>query len=234
MERREAMQILGLKEGFSESEEKRAYRRIAMICHPDQGGTDGLFAVVNEAHSILKVVQSHCSPNYQGNPSSQEKPKQERTEQQKRQKPSWDDIPWNQIFLSEREFRWLVLEGRNVSTYWNGWRILLSPHNLIDTPIRTEIPLRYTEKIWNKMNPFLSKENKGEIELRNVERDPLTFGVNGMLSLGLQKFSFEFMGKRKTFWFLSFKKAKTYQRKILVKGKKNITVNIKFVFSGKE
>lgn len=48
-----ALQILGLKAGCTELELKRAYRKMAMVTHPDKGGDEKAFVLVNEANQFL-------------------------------------------------------------------------------------------------------------------------------------------------------------------------------------
>ena len=53
MNRREAAQILGLRESAPEEKIKDAHRRIMIANHPDSGGSSYLAAKVNEAKDLL-------------------------------------------------------------------------------------------------------------------------------------------------------------------------------------
>ena len=53
MTREEALMVLGLKEGATESEIRSAHRRLMLAAHPDQGGSDWLAARLNEARDVL-------------------------------------------------------------------------------------------------------------------------------------------------------------------------------------
>ena len=53
MSRREAAQILGLRESAAEDKIKDAHRRIMIANHPDSGGSSYLAAKVNEAKDML-------------------------------------------------------------------------------------------------------------------------------------------------------------------------------------
>ena len=53
MSRQEAYQVLGLREGASESEIREAHRRLMRGAHPDAGGSDWLASRVNQARDIL-------------------------------------------------------------------------------------------------------------------------------------------------------------------------------------
>lgn len=53
MTRKEALDVLGLKEGASELEINQAYRKLMAQCHPDKGGNDYLAGKLNEAKQTL-------------------------------------------------------------------------------------------------------------------------------------------------------------------------------------
>ena len=53
MTRREAAQILGLRESAAEERVKDAHRRIMIANHPDAGGSSYIAAKLNEAKDIL-------------------------------------------------------------------------------------------------------------------------------------------------------------------------------------
>ena len=53
MSMEEAMDILGLKAGYSEDDVKQAHRRMMQKNHPDRGGSDYLAAQINKAKDIL-------------------------------------------------------------------------------------------------------------------------------------------------------------------------------------
>jgi hypothetical protein len=53
MTREEALSVLGLREGATEVEIRRAHRRLMLAAHPDQGGSDWLAARLNEARDTL-------------------------------------------------------------------------------------------------------------------------------------------------------------------------------------
>lgn len=45
--------ILGLQPGYTSYDVKKAYRRLALMAHPDQGGTVEAFKRLNAAYSML-------------------------------------------------------------------------------------------------------------------------------------------------------------------------------------
>ena len=53
MARKEALEVLGLTEGASDSDVRAAYVRLMRTAHPDGGGTDWLAARVNQARDVL-------------------------------------------------------------------------------------------------------------------------------------------------------------------------------------
>ena len=53
MGRAEAIQILGLREGFTKSEITQAHRRLISGIHPDHGGSNFLAAQINQAKDVL-------------------------------------------------------------------------------------------------------------------------------------------------------------------------------------
>ncbi len=53
MGRREALAVLGLAEGASESDVRAAWVRLMRVVHPDSGGTDWLASRVNQAKDVL-------------------------------------------------------------------------------------------------------------------------------------------------------------------------------------
>jgi len=55
MNRQDAQDILGLGNSYSEADVKKAFRRLSKLCHPDVGGTIGLFREISEAQRTLTV-----------------------------------------------------------------------------------------------------------------------------------------------------------------------------------
>ena len=53
MSKKEALNVLGLREGASKEEIRAAHRRLIQQTHPDKGGTNYLAAKINEAKDVL-------------------------------------------------------------------------------------------------------------------------------------------------------------------------------------
>ena len=53
MSKEEAMEVLGLKPGYTQEDIKLAHRRMMQKVHPDRGGSDYLAAQINQAKDIL-------------------------------------------------------------------------------------------------------------------------------------------------------------------------------------
>lgn len=53
MSAEEAMEVLGLKPGYTKEEVKMAHRRMMQKVHPDRGGSDYLAAQINKAKDTL-------------------------------------------------------------------------------------------------------------------------------------------------------------------------------------
>ncbi|KAJ3045948.1 mitochondrial import inner membrane translocase subunit TIM14 [Rhizophlyctis rosea] len=54
MSKREAAQILGIRESASKDKLKEAHRRIMLLNHPDRGGSPYLASKINEAKDLLE------------------------------------------------------------------------------------------------------------------------------------------------------------------------------------
>jgi len=53
MSRAQAMQILGLEEGYTEQEVRAAHKKLMAKNHPDKGGSEFLAAQINQAKDVL-------------------------------------------------------------------------------------------------------------------------------------------------------------------------------------
>lgn len=225
MEYKEAMYILGLKDGFSEAEEKKAYKNMAMRCHPDQGGTDGLFSIVNEAHTILSnsTAATQKLKREEPKPSPRREP----------WKPSWSDLPWDQIFLTESEYIKLVLEGKTIEKLWSDgtrygyYQIKIQPRDLSTTQIRAHVPVTGRITQWNWRHLFTPEICKLSGIVKNSPFNVTKFNFRvSNLSPGLHKIWVSILGVDKEFWFFCGKKSKTVQKWFSIYGEKTVYVGV--------
>lgn len=52
----EAYQILGIPQGSSMEQIKKAFRQQAKVCHPDIGGDPVRFRLIKEAYELLRTM----------------------------------------------------------------------------------------------------------------------------------------------------------------------------------
>lgn len=50
----EYYETLGIERSATESEIKKAYRKLALKHHPDRGGDEEMFKTITEAHDVLR------------------------------------------------------------------------------------------------------------------------------------------------------------------------------------
>ena len=92
--------ILGLKEGSSQEEIKKAYRELAMKYHPDHyKGSDNIFKDIQEAYECLENGNFKSERN-------QEEPKRSKTEY--KSGPTADDVADKVVSKIGNQFLWLA------------------------------------------------------------------------------------------------------------------------------
>ena len=52
---------LGVEKGASDGDIKRAYRRLALVNHPDKGGDADAFKEIAEAYAVLSDAEKRCA-----------------------------------------------------------------------------------------------------------------------------------------------------------------------------
>ena len=62
--------LLGVEKSASESQIKRAFRKLALKHHPDRGGDEELFKRITEAHDVLSRTAAWAVPTKQMPPQS--------------------------------------------------------------------------------------------------------------------------------------------------------------------
>lgn len=87
MTRKEASEVLGLSEYCTDTEVSSAFRRLAMACHPDKGGTAYLFRKISEARDALKNNQPTAAGKSTG--AQRNTPPEAKRDERK---PTWREI----------------------------------------------------------------------------------------------------------------------------------------------
>lgn len=68
--RKLALYVFNLKEDYTTQELKEAYKKLAMISHPDTGGTNNLFAFINACNDVLQQDNKNSNSNQNNTKSS--------------------------------------------------------------------------------------------------------------------------------------------------------------------
>ena len=100
MSRTEALNHLGLRDGFTEKELKTAFRAMTKKHHPDLGGSTEMMKKINESYSVLR--DSSSSSSYQADGQSDDNAGR-----------SQDDRRWQQAEQETRDQQWEEQQQRN-------------------------------------------------------------------------------------------------------------------------
>ena len=68
--RKLALYVFNLKEDYTTQELKEASKKLAMISHPDSGGTNNLFAFINDCNEVLQQDNKNSNSNQNNTKSS--------------------------------------------------------------------------------------------------------------------------------------------------------------------
>lgn len=165
MDRREACEVLGLPDICTDTEVSEAFKRLAMACHPDKGGTAYLFRKISEARDVLKskrpVETARNSSNRETTP-----PKAREEER----KPTWREIVLDPNFYVPYEKFLKIVNGQEQSVRAGKYTVIINEHDLWGEFIKTRIPVIVEIRTWeNWFKRIFGKPNivTSEMEVKN-------------------------------------------------------------------
>jgi len=160
MTRDYALELLGLSGTPDEDELKKAYRELAKRVHPDTGGNNALFKLVNEAYNTLSA-------------EPQRPEKQQTTKTPWYKTASWHKLVTHPDFklpfsvLSE-----LCNTGIPQTVPFYSRHVTIRLQDLLNYPIKSEFPIRVTATTWKSWFHKLFRRkpisnNKAVLTVRN-------------------------------------------------------------------
>ena len=233
IDRKEAYEILGLKENATENEIKAAYKHLSTLCHPDKGGTNQLFYIIKTAKELLlKPEKKSNNENKQktthkyGDNGEDLSKKWQNNKQEK--KPSWLDI------ISEKDFiipiqnmLEMMQTNEKQKIIYKNYKVDITPEDIILYNLKTQGEIEttlttYPNLICKWLEIFPKEKRKVNIKVANSKLYPkyLDSRINFELKKGYYVLSYIIGNKLIT---LNFK---------LSKRKKFIKINKKFEIIG--
>lgn len=165
MNQAEALAYLGFKE-MPEDQEiiKKAYRSLAKKVHPDSGGNDALFRLVNEAYE--------CLTNHPETTVSRQTGKTPETQNDKQQKVRWTDIISKPDFVIPFKTLYYTLsKGQTSRVLYKQHDVHISFSDAIRYPIKTNMTLTVHVSSWptrlHKLLGVKPKTNQKTISVGN-------------------------------------------------------------------
>ena len=170
MDRREACEVLGLPDVCTDTEVSDAFKRLAMACHPDKGGTDYLFRKISEARDALKnkrpVETARNTSNQETTP-----PKAKKEER----KPTWREIVLDPNFYVPYEKFLKIVNGQEQSVRFGKYTVVINEHDLWGEFIKAKIPVTVEVRTWeNWFKRVFGKPNVSTAEMTVKNKFPFS------------------------------------------------------------
>ena len=155
MKRDEAFEVLGLSSGASKEEIVKAYRELSKKTHPDMGGTNYLFRVVNEAYTLLTQA-----PPTQQNQTSQ---KTTDTAQHKRGVTFRDIISDPDFHMTFEQYLEALRDGQS-SVAFKGYRVNISRTDITYLNIACQDAVNIHVSYYKNIFRFLFRREDGHAD----------------------------------------------------------------------
>lgn len=162
MTRKEASEVLGLSEYCTDTEVSSAFRRLAMACHPDMGGTAYLFRKISEARDALKNNQPTAAGKSTG--AQRNTPPEAKRDERK---PTWREIVLDPNFYVPYEQFLKIVHGREQSVRFGKYTVVINERDLSSAFIKAKIPVTVEIRTWE--NWFKRIFGKPEIAAKEME-----------------------------------------------------------------
>lgn len=146
----ETYAILGLSEQASPNDIKTAYKKLSLLCHPDAGGTNHLFLILQTAKDVL--LNKKSTPHQ----SQQENGSQKRQTANKDKQMSWQDIIFQKDFyISLETLVDIMRKDEKQIVYYQNYKLYITPEDIMRYGIRCKGTIQ--GKLFCYSNPFFWK-----------------------------------------------------------------------------
>jgi DnaJ-class molecular chaperone len=155
MNRAEALEMLGLREGCSQEDVRSAYKRLSHQVHPDTGGNATLFRLVRQAYDVL-MNDSAPPPRQDSAPKSQSQPKDKQQEPENKKDEKPQQLSW-QACIRQSDFELTFEQLSDIATLGRPAKVpythdgirydlTITPESLEKNFIRCSFPVEVTIK----------------------------------------------------------------------------------------
>lgn len=170
MDRREACEVLGLSDVHTDDEVSEAFKRLAMACHPDKGGTAYLFRKISEARDVLKSKR----PTEAAGNSSNQGTTPPRAKKEER-KPTWREVILDPNFYVPYEKFLKIVNGQEQNVRFGKYTVVINEHDLWGEFIKTKIPVTVEVRTWeNWFRRIFGKPNASTAEMTVKNKFPFS------------------------------------------------------------